>query len=398
MVIDMTAQRRVELSLRHSEEQLRQAQKMEAMGRLAGGVAHDFNNLLSVILGYTDILSEQVAVDPALVADVHEIRKASLRAAALTRQLLMFSRHDVIEARVLDVQSDLNEMSTMLPRLLGDDILLVTALAPDTGHIRTEPGQLEQVVMNLAVNARDAMPRGGRLTLASEQVELAEEYARETFGTRAGPYVVISVTDTGSGIDRATQARIFEPFFTTKEIGKGTGLGLSIVFGIAKRSGGGVCVVSEVGVGSTFKVYFPRVTDRVEAVEKLPVAKNLRGTETILLVEDEDEVRATARIILHRSGYRVIEASTALNALLLCEDAGHIDMLLSDVVMPQMSGPALAQQLIKSRPATKILYMSGHTDDNIARHEVLDGDIAFLQKPFTADSLRRKVRLVLDAP
>jgi two-component system cell cycle sensor histidine kinase/response regulator CckA len=396
-VIDMTAQKSTELALRHSEEQLRQAQKMEAIGRLAGGIAHDFNNALSVILSYADILSEEAALEPNAQADVQEIRNASQRAAALTRQLLTFSRQDVIEEKVLDVSVQLSGMLNMLPRLLGEDILLIAILDPETGHIRADPGQIEQVVMNLAVNARDAMPTGGKLTIESENVELHEDYVRDHLGTKAGPHVMISVSDTGSGMDAATQTRIFEPFFTTKPIGKGTGLGLSTVFGIAKRSGGSVSVVSKPGVGTTFKVYIPRVTAPVDAAQALPVATNLRGTETILLVEDEAEVRAAARIILRRSGYQVIEASSAENALLLCEDIGNIDMLLSDVVMPQMSGPELVRQLVKLRPATKILCMSGYADDNIARHEVLDGDIAFLQKPFTADSLRRKVRLVLDA-
>jgi PAS domain S-box-containing protein len=397
MVIDLTAQRAAELALRYSEDQLRQAQKMEAVGRLAGGVAHDFNNQLSVILSFTEFLADNPALGSEAHSDVQGIRNASLRAAELTRQLLTFSRQDVIEARVVDVQTHLSGMVKMLPRLLGEDVVLISRFDPTTGHILADPGQIEQVVMNLAVNARDAMPSGGTLTIDTENVELSQTYALTHLGASVGPHVMITVSDTGLGMDPKILARIFEPFFTTKEVGKGTGLGLATVFGIAQRAGGSVDVVSQVGVGTTFRVYFPRVAARTVAPEPAVEPTNLRGTETILLVEDEVQVRAVASTILRRNGYLVLEANSAREALRLSADATHIDLLLSDVVMPEMSGLELAQRLSRLRPTMKILCMSGYTEDNRIRHEVVEGDIAFLQKPFTGESLRRKVRLVLDA-
>ena len=397
MVIDLTAQRAAELALRYSEDQLRQAQKMEAVGRLAGGVAHDFNNQLSVILSFTEFLADNPALGTEGHADVQGIRNASLRAAELTRQLLTFSRQDVIEAKVVDVQSHLSGMVNMLPRLLGEDVSLIARLGPETGHILADPGQIEQVVLNLAVNARDAMPAGGTLTIETENVELSQTYALTHLGAQPGPHVMIAVSDTGIGMDPKILARIFEPFFTTKDVGKGTGLGLATVFGIAQRAGGSVSVASEVGVGTTFRVYFPRVAARTDVPTVAVEPTDLRGTETILIVEDELQVRAVASTILRRNGYHVLEANSGREALSLSADAATIDLLLSDVVMPEMSGLELAQRLSKLRPGMKILCMSGYTDDNRIRHEVVEGDIAFLQKPFTGESLRRKVRLVLDA-
>jgi two-component system cell cycle sensor histidine kinase/response regulator CckA len=398
MVIDVTAQKRAELALRSSEDQLRQAQKMEAVGRLAGGVAHDFNNVLSVILSCADFISEDIAPKDPIHADLEEIRKAALRAAALTRQLLLFSRQEVIEPKVLGVAALLGDLVKMLPRLLGEDIDLMFVPDATTGRILADAGQIEQVVMNLVVNARDAMPTGGKLTIESVNVDLSEDYARDHLGTKAGPHVMIAVTDSGTGMDPATQRRIFEPFFTTKGVGKGTGLGLSTVFGIVQQSRGSLWVYSEPGIGTTFKVYFPRVDAEVDVTKVLPAATAMRGTETILLVEDEGQVRAAALGILRRSGYHVLEASNAGEALLHAESPGQIDLLLSDVVMPQMSGPELARRLSKLRPAMKILCMSGYTDDSIVRHGVLDGNLPYLQKPFTRETLTRKVRLVLDAP
>ncbi|MDB4955004.1 MAG: multi-sensor hybrid histidine kinase, partial [Myxococcales bacterium] len=335
--------------------------------------------------------------DP-IQADLEEIRKAALRAAELTRQLLLFSRQSVIEPKVLGVATLLGSMVKMLPRLLGEDIDLVFVPDAATGRILADAGQIEQVVMNLAVNARDAMPTGGRLTIECVNVELPDDYAREHLGTKPGPHVMIAVTDSGTGMDLATQRRIFEPFFTTKGVGKGTGLGLSTVFGIVQQSGGSLWVYSELGIGTTFKVYFPRVDAEVDAVKQRPAATDLRGTETILLVEDEGQVRAAARGILRRSGYQVLEASNAGEALVHAESPGHIDLLLSDVVMPQMSGPELARRLTKLRPTMKVLCMSGYTDDSIVRHGVLDSNLPYLQKPFTRETLTRKVRLVLDGP
>ncbi|HMI87699.1 MAG TPA: ATP-binding protein [Polyangiaceae bacterium] len=394
---DVSERVRSEEALRKTEEQLRHAQKMEAVGRLAGGVAHDFNNLLSVILSCAELMLDDLKPVEPMRQEVEHIRKAAGRAADLTRQLLTFSRHQVLEPKIIDLNEVLANMDKMLQRIIGVDVQLELVCAAALGRVRADPGSIEQVIMNLVVNARDAMPVGGKLMLETANVMVDEERAREHFGTNPGPHVMLAVSDTGIGMDRVTQARIFEPFFTTKERGKGTGLGLSIVFGIVQQSGGSVWVYSEPGKGTSFKLYFPRVDEAVDEVRSTVRPATLRGTETVLLVEDDEQVRAVARGILRRHGYHVLEASNGGEAMLLCE--GHarpIHLLVSDVVMPHMSGPELARRLAQIRPEMKVLCMSGYTDDSIVRHGVMDSDIAYLQKPLTPETLTRKVREVLD--
>jgi two-component system cell cycle sensor histidine kinase/response regulator CckA len=381
------------------EEQLRQAQKMEAIGRLAGGIAHDFNNVLSVILSYGEILLADLKPGEPMRDDIEEIRKAGKRAAGRTRQIVLLSRQQVIDPKVLDLNEVLLSMDKMLQRIIGEDVELVSQAGQGLGRVRADPGSIEQVIMNLVVNARDAMPTGGRLTIETANVVLDGEYAREHMGVKPGHHVALAVSDTGIGMDRATQARIFEPFFTTKPQDKGTGLGLSTVFGIVQQGGGSVCVTSEPGTGTTFKIYLPRVDAAVDAAGPQAAPPTNRGAETILLVEDDDQVRAIARVILRKHGYEVIEARHAGEALLLCEQhPGTIHLLLSDVVMPQMSGPELAKRLANVRPEMKLICISGYTDDSVLRHGVLDVQIAYLQKPITPETLARKVREVLDSP
>ncbi|HEY6556157.1 MAG TPA: PAS domain S-box protein [Polyangiaceae bacterium] len=392
-----TGRSHAEEALRQSEEQLRQAQKMEAVGRLAGGVAHDFNNVLSVILSYSElILGDLKGTDP-LRSDIEEIRTAASRAAGLTGQLLMFSRQQVVAPQVLDLNDVLGGLEKMLQRMVGEDVELVYVRGKFVGHIKADPSHIEQVILNLVVNARDAMPTGGQLTIETACVELDEHYAQSHVPARPGPYVMLAVTDTGCGIDKAIQSRIFEPFFTTKEQGKGTGLGLSTVFGIVQQSGGTIWIYSERDKGTTFKVYLPRVDAELDVVRATAAPTTLRGTETILLVEDEEQVRMIVLNVLRRQGYRVIAAQHAGEALLLCErHPQKIDLLVTDVVMPQMSGPELAKRLQAERPEMKVLCMSGYTDDSIVRHGVLETGVAFLQKPITPGTLARKVREVLD--
>jgi two-component system cell cycle sensor histidine kinase/response regulator CckA len=382
---------------RESEGQLRQAQKMEAVGRLAGGVAHDFNNVLSVIMTYGELMYTELKAGDPMREDVDEIRKAAKRAADITRQLLMFSRQQVLEPRILDLNEILIGMNRMLRRLLGEDVDLVLQTAPKLGRIRVDRGSIEQVIMNLVMNARDAMPTGGKLTMQTADVELDERYAKAHLGVNPGPHVMLAMIDTGIGMDKATQARIFEPFFTTKGKDKGTGLGLSTAFGIVQQSGGSIWLYSEIGRGTTFKIYLPRAHGALDSTRPPADPTTLRGSETILLVEDEDQVRTVARGILRKSGYEVIEARSGEEALVLAErHGGPIQLLLSDVVMPQMSGPDLAKQLARTRPQIKVLFMSGYTDDSVIRHGVLQADVAFLQKPITPDLLTRKVRAVMD--
>jgi PAS domain S-box-containing protein len=385
---------------RRLEDQLRQAQKMEAIGRLAAGVAHDFNNLLTVVIGYSDLLLQRLPGDDRMRPRMEEIKKAGERAAWLTRQLLAFSRKQVLQPQILDLNSLLTNMDQMLRRVIGEDIELVTNLPPGLGRVKADPGQIEQVIMNLAVNARDAMPQGGQLTLEAANAELDSSYASRHEGVLAGHYVMLALSDTGIGMDGKTQAHIFEPFFTTKEPSKGTGLGLSTVYGIVKQSGGNIWVYSEPGKGTTFKVYLPRIDQAVEATApgELGVGELSRGSETILLVEDEEAVRSLAREILERRGYHVLESDGAIKALEVGEGhKEHIHLLLTDVVMPQMSGRELAEHLAPLHPETKVLYMSGYADNAVVHHGLLDPSTALLQKPFTAQALARKLREVLDS-
>ncbi|MFZ3211913.1 MAG: PAS domain S-box protein [Terriglobales bacterium] len=380
------------------EDQLRQSQKLEAVGRLAGGVAHDFNNALAVIIGYSELLQDRL--DPAnpLRSFTQEITKAGERAASLTRQLLAFSRKQILQPRVLDLNSIVTEIDKMLRRLIGEDIHLVVDRASNLGRVKADPGQLQQVLMNLAVNARDAMPQGGKLIIATANATLDESYVHHRPVVRPGAYVVLSVSDTGCGMDKATQARIFEPFFTTKEPGKGTGLGLSTVYGIVKQSGGFVWVYSEPGQGTTFKIYLPRVDQVPEASGAEPKPVLPGGSETILLVEDEGALRRLAQSCLQSGGYRVLEAEDGKTAVEIARrQTEPIHLLLTDVVMPAMSGVELAEQFASSWPETRLLYMSGYTDELIAQHGVLHTGTAILEKPFSRESLLRRVREVLDA-
>jgi len=379
------------------ERQFLQAQKMEAVGRLAGGVAHDFNNLLTAILGYADLLLEGLPTLSPLRPDLEEIRKAATRAGALTRQLLAFSRKQVLEMRVLDLNELVADMDKMLRRLLGEDIDVLTKLDPALGAVRADAGQLEQVIVNLAVNARDAMPDGGRLTIETRNAELDDSYAREHVPVQPGRYVMLAVSDTGAGMSAETMSHVFEPFFTTKEAGKGTGLGLATVYGIVKQSGGYVWCYSERGEGTSFKVYLPRVDAPVDQFPARVALPRTVGSETILLVEDEVGVRALTRRLLERHGYTVLEAGTADAALGLSRDhVGPIHLLLADVVLPGASGPTLADELRSRRAQLKVLFMSGYTEDAIVHRGVLKPNTAFINKPFSADSLAAKIREVLD--
>jgi two-component system, cell cycle sensor histidine kinase and response regulator CckA len=380
------------------ESQLAQAQKMESIGRLAGGVAHDFNNLLGAILGYTEFTLNALPDEDPLKADILEVKKAGDRAVALTRQLLAFSRKQVMQPIPVSLNECIAGLENMLRRILGEDIDIALMLAPDLGVTRVDPGQIEQVLMNLAVNARDAMPDGGKLIIETANVEADEEYVARHVEVNPGLYVQLTVTDTGCGMDNETKAKLFEPFFTTKEKGKGTGLGLSTVYGIVTQSGGNIWVYSELGRGSTFKIYLPLETSvAVERPKVSTVSKRYIGTETVLLVEDEEQLRAVARRSLEAAGYNILEAVNGDEAMrVAAQHAGDIHLLLTDVVMPKMSGRAVAQELSKQRPEIAVLYMSGYTDNAIVHHGVLDAGTHFIAKPFTAKDLRQKVREALD--
>jgi signal transduction histidine kinase len=396
---EMAERERAEQALRKSEEQFLQAQKLEAIGRLAGGVAHDFNNLLTVILSYCDLTRSDLEEGHSVQGNIDEIERAGRRAADLTRQLLAFSRQHVVELKLYDLNEILSNLAKMLERLVGEDVELTMLLGSSHGTVCADRGQIEQVVMNLVVNARDALPNGGKLTIQSSDAALDEAYAREHAGVAPGQYVMLAVSDSGIGMDEATQTRIFEPFFTTKEHGKGTGLGLSTVFGIVKRLGGHIWVYSELGHGTTFKLYFPR-TEQPDGApvaprkSKIPAA---RGRETILVVEDQEQVRAVASSILRRAGYHVLEAAGPGEALLQCErHPVEIHLLLTDVVMPKMNGRELAERVRAMRSAIKVLFMSGYTDDVVLQHGVLDSRVSFIEKPLTPERLLQKVRKVLD--
>jgi signal transduction histidine kinase/ActR/RegA family two-component response regulator len=382
-----------------AEEQLRQAQKMEAVGKLAGGVAHDFNNLLTVINGQTALSLRRLSQDDPMYQKLEAIQGAGERAASLTRQLLAFSRKQMLQPKVLDLNKVIFETNKILQRLIGEDIDLLIGLGPELGKVRADPSQIEQVLMNLAVNARDAMPQGGKLTIETHNVFIDDEYASHHFSVRPGHYVVLAVSDTGCGMDEATQSNIFDPFFTTKEVGKGTGLGLSTVYGIVKQSGGNIWVYSEVGRGTTFKIYLPCVDSPIRESKVIAEDTFLHlGTETVLLVEDEERVRDMTKEILEESGYQVLEAKHGQEALFIADQhPGTIHLMLSDVVMPQMSGRELAERLAPLRQDMKVLYMSGYTDDAIVHHGVLDEGMSFIEKPFTPNALARKVREILSA-
>jgi two-component system cell cycle sensor histidine kinase/response regulator CckA len=383
------------------EEQLRQSQKMEAVGRLAGGVAHDFNNLLTAISGYSDLLLHRLPDYSTLRRDVEEIRKAGDRAAALTRQLLAFSRRQFLQPEVLDLNGLVTKMTQMLRHMIGENIELSIDLSPSLSRVKADPGQIEQAILNLAVNARDAMPDGGRVTIATADAELSPSYAATHPEVRPGPHVLLSVADTGQGMSVETQAHLFEPFFTTKERGNGTGLGLATVYGIVQQSGGHIRVNSAADRGSTFLIYLPRIEaaeDRDRGADRPLLPHASPGTETVLLAEDEEVVRRLARELLTGNGYKVLEAANGREALLLSEGhRGEIHLLLTDVVMPKMSGRELGERIRLQRPGLRVLYMSGYTDDAILRRGVLEGGIPFLQKPFTPEAFARKVREVLDS-
>jgi two-component system cell cycle sensor histidine kinase/response regulator CckA len=399
-VEDLTEQRRTEETLRRSEEQLRQWQKVEAIGRLAGGVAHDFNNLLMTIKGCSELLLNDFDRRDRRRDEVEEIQKAAERATSLTRQLLAFGRRQVLQPQVLDLNAVVANMNKMLHRLIGEDIQLNTVLDEDLWPVRVDPGQIEQVLMNLAVNARDAMPHGGKLTIETANVIHDEEYAREHVSVKPGLYVLLAVSDTGLGMDKETQSHLFEPFFTTKEEGKGSGLGLSTAYGIVKQSGGNIWPYSEPGKGTTFKIYLPRVEKSIKRYRPKAAAVTMApgGTETILLVEDEDSVRAMVSKVLRSKGYTVLEASQGQEALQVSEHhEGPLQLMVTDVVMPHMSGRELAEKLASFRPAMGVLYMSGYPDKAIIHHGVLEAGTAFLQKPFTLNALEWKVREVLDS-
>ncbi|MGD0922180.1 MAG: response regulator [Terriglobia bacterium] len=385
---------------KRAAEQLRQSQKMEAVGQLAGGVAHDFNNLLTAIIGYSDLARARLRDGDRLRKYVQEIKKAGERAASLTRQLLAFSRRQVLVPQVLDLNSVVSNLQKMLRRLIGEDIDLVTIAAPDLGCVRADPGQMEQVIINLAVNARDAMPQGGKLTIETGNVDLDESYTRSHIDVTPGRYAMLVVSDAGCGMDAQTLSHMFEPFYTTKEEGKGTGLGLATVYGIVKQSGGHISVSSDPGKGTTFKIYLPRVEESIVPVRSsLAAHKVSRGTETVLLVEDDVTARDVVREVLQSRGYTVLEAAGSNEALEIGERqvSRPIHLMLTDVVMPEMSGPRLADRLACLHPKMKVLYMSGHADAAVARHVKLSLDVPYLQKPFAAEVLARKVRELLDA-
>jgi signal transduction histidine kinase/DNA-binding response OmpR family regulator len=382
---------------RSLESQLRQSQKLEAVGQLAGGIAHDFNNLLTAIIGYSNLVLETFEPSDPRHTDLSEIVHAGERAATLTRQLLAFSRKQVLQPVALDLNAVVTGIRQMLSRLIEEHVTLVTSLANDLRVVRADRGQIEQILMNLVVNARDAMPHGGHLSIETANVVLDESFAIRHEPVRPGPYVMLAVSDNGSGMNEETKQHLFEPFFTTKVPGKGTGLGLAMVHGIVHQSGGYIWVYSEPGVGSTFKIFLPAADVKAVAAATSPIEPSTGGHETVLLVEDEDSVRFLAHRILERAGYRVVEASNPKNAeAIFAENPTAFSLLLTDVIMPDSSGPAMFARLARQRPGLRVLYMSGYTDDSVARQGMIDPATEFLQKPFSAESLQRRVRQVLD--
>jgi len=382
------------------EEQLHQSQKMEAVGRLAGGIAHDFNNLLTVILGNTELLMDMIPAADPKKKDLEEIKKSSERAASLTHQLLAFSRKQILQPKVLSLNEIIQNLEEMLHRLIGEDVDLAVSLDPNLDRTKADPGQLEQVIMNLVVNARDAMPTGGKLNIETANVELDADYAQQHTGAQPGPYVMLAVNDTGMGMDEKTQAQAFEPFFTTKEIGKGTGLGLSTVYGIIKQSGGSIWLYSEPGQGTSFKIYLQRIEEKIIVSDSPETPEDIPwGSETVLVVEDETSVRELLEEFLNKCGYEVLAARQAEEAVTICEHyKGPIHLLITDIIMPKMNGRQLAEYLTNHYPETRVLYISGYTDDFVFRHGELEPDMDFLQKPFSFQTLMKKVRQVLDAP
>ena len=390
VLIDVTQRRLL-------EEQLRQAQKMEAVGMLAGGIAHDFNNLLTIITGYSQLILNTLSAGDANRGAVEQIMKAGERAAALTRQLLAFSRRQVLQPKVMDLNQLVAGLGVMLRRLIGEDVDLRLVMGPDLGRVNADPGQVEQIIMNLAVNSRDAMPKGGTLTIETINVDLDETYVKSHIAVRPGPYVMLAVSDTGIGMDEETRAHLFEPFYTTKTEGRGTGLGLSIVFGIVKQSGGNIEVYSEPGQGTSVKIYLPRVDQAAPAEEEGFTQTARRGSETVLLVEDEDMLRRLVRETLEREGYTVLDAAGPAEAQRICHAfKGPIQLMVTDVIMPKMNGRELADRLARLHPEMRVLYMSGYTDNAVVANGVLQGVMPFLQKPFTPAALTRKVREMLD--
>jgi PAS domain S-box-containing protein len=391
---DITRRKQDELT----EQQLRQAQKMEAVGQLAGGVAHDFNNLLGVILGYCELLESRTDLAAESRKMIEQIRNAGISAKDLTRHLLAFSRRQVLQPVFLDLNAIVKHTGTMLGRLLGDHVTLSNVLCHDLGTIKADPSQIEQVLMNLAVNARDAMPEGGKITLRTANVKIDQAYSRQHPYLKPGPYVMLSVGDTGVGMDAETRSRIFEPFFSTKVAGKGTGLGLSTVFGIIKQSAGAINVYSEPGYGTKFKIYFPRCKSAPVVIQPHDAAPLSGGSETLLLVDDAAPLRGLTRLLLEGCGYTVLDSGDPADAIeIAARHNGALPLLITDVVMPGFSGPILAERLRVLRPGMKVLYTSGYADDEVAQHGLIGTDRAFLEKPFGRDALIRKVREVLDS-
>jgi len=394
-VRDITARKRAE----RSEQLLRQAQKMETVGQLAAGIAHDFNNLLAVILGYCELLEKSSDLSEPVRKMIGEIHGAGTSAKDLTRDLLAFSSRQAAKPVVLDLNATVSRLRTMLKRLIGDDVELVSELGSDLGAIRADPIQIEQILLNLAVNSRDAMPQGGRITIMTANADIEESYASQPTSAKPGPRVMLAVSDTGVGMDKETQSRIFEPFFSTKEIGKGTGLGLSTVLGIVTQSGSTIRVLSEPGHGTTFEIFFPRCEEAIAVTQPAKPEPLRGGSETVLLVDDNDCLRGLTRQLLEDCGYVVLDTGRPTEALRLAgQHSGPLPLMITDVMMPGFCGPALAKQLAAIRPETKVLYTSGCADDAVFKHAMLKPNYAFLEKPYTRDALVRQVRELLDSP